>query len=98
MILTCRQRRSTVSPAAADCGDRTLRTNLNKKLPILFCVVALLATEASARGASFSNGWDLNAWVWLAYTRTDQSDAKSFWDGEFSIDVTKSFDQRAAIS
>lgn len=45
-----------------------------------------------------SSGLELEGWVWLAWLKNDEPKQSSIWDAEVSLQATKSFSQRVAIS
>lgn len=45
-----------------------------------------------------SDGLDVNLWGWFSYLHNDQSEYSNLYDVELSLDVTKSFGQRVALS
>lgn len=45
-----------------------------------------------------SAGLDVNLWGWFSYLHNDQAEYSNLYDVELSLDVTKSFGQRIAVS
>lgn len=45
-----------------------------------------------------SEGLDIDAWGWFAFLKNNQRTDSQVWDGELSLAITKSFNQRVAIS
>lgn len=48
--------------------------------------------------ATITDGLDVNVWGWISYLHDTNSDHDSYWDGEVSLNVTKSFADRFSVS
>jgi Putative beta-barrel porin-2, OmpL-like. bbp2 len=47
---------------------------------------------------SVTDGLDVDFWGWFSYLRNDQDDYQNIYDIQLSLSVTKSFNQRVAVS
>jgi hypothetical protein len=59
---------------------------------------AFKQTLLNSLPASVSDGLDIDAWGWFNDLHTDHRTDNNYWDGEFSLAVTKNFDQRVTLS